>query len=422
MIWNSRWKELPLFWKRVLQRMFTSENIRLVDLTVKCALNFKHFRKCIKSLTPYLACPAPGTEPFGGLREITLLEICDGRLSQSKLFKHPFYRLATMIDNQHQLKVLRLSGKFQATPQSNAVMTAVASTIEKSNLNKLDIMIRPGSELDIDSISQVLLAFVFSATSHNQSLSITIEDPSITFGRPKNLRETETVKNDCAIVTSRVEGQEKKSLIFNIRDTSVLLQIFSKVTVSEPIILSSIVFYMYQEPAGNSQSILHNIVARTVTLHPKVNQGTMGATAHALILNDVISTCELSLESAYCFYSDVHFSSLGKLIAQHAKQFKTLRSLTIDRKITSRETNMYFLRESYNSTLCEALVLLAEVVPLELRLVNMQNYLKMLCKVWKERNINKKLLSLFIRQSSKIEPDVRSVLDTMADIKTILDC
>ena len=400
-------------WTNILRANFCAKDTlsRLTKLKLN-NWNYESFYLSMDLLSPYLGSSTPSLhlQTYKGLKEIEIYSLWDNK--DSKSTDNPLYKFAAIVNNQEQLKTLHLHGRFMATPQFDAVMLAVARLMEKESMESVKLCGFGNTQLNIESVSKVVFSFLFTPTSHKQFFQLSVQGVSTT-GKQKKMIDTHF--EECSHIASTVDGQCMKSLRLDIEQLPSLFPILSKVSV--PITLNTIELDI-GGPA-EKHSLLPNISAISVILNlietgdlvPESHtRCAVGATARALILNGRIT--HLCVSSQTLILPSSYLEGLGKVIAQHAEQFQTLKSIKIRNGLDEEKS-------SVNDSFCESLVSLAQVVPFELRLENMPKHLKKVNKVWKKKKCAKrfsKIVHIPSLYSRNIDEDNKKAVSLMFDI------
>ena len=415
-------------WKNILRENFCAEDTRLSNLVI---LSRDHFSlpMYIDLFSQYLGCPPPTVHlpTYKGLKELVVHTYRDESVS-IKSADQTLYKLAAMIDNQEQLTTLtcELQGFFQATPQSDAVMMAIARLMEKSCMEEVKIC---GTRLNIAPVSKVVSSYLFTPTSHEQVFELLVRDVSSGFmGKGKKVIDTHFTECRYSTSTSTIDGQCMKSLSLDLEQLPSLFAIFSKVPV--PVTLKTIELTI-NGPAAEKHSLLPNLAAHSVilnfkekrngpSLHYAIKDYTtleVGATGRALILNNRIN--HLCVSSSTLPIPSLYLKSLGSVIMKHAEQFQSLQSIKISNG-RSKE-----VLDPNNFAFCKSLISLAQVVPLELRLEHMMQHLRKLIKVWKENKSIKKFAKIVLVISNSNadidEEETTILLDDIAESSSVIN-
>ena len=381
-------RSIPKGWENILQKNFCTENTRLTKVHLNYCFREKLFKKGIKFLSQQLGYSTRSVDlpRYSGLKEIVILNYVHDSKKLLKSSSHPLYKLAVIIEGQDQLKILRLQGSFQATPHCHALMMAIAKSFQKSALEELEISCSRNSQMNATSLSQVLRSYLFTPSAGDQVVKLygsnNIREVT---NKEKKMIDEHFGEHSRAFA---IQDQSKKSLVLSTEQLPCLLPIFSRMPIQ--VTLKKIELVICGPP--ERQSYLPNVAAHSVILnftdadilhHPTSRYTTdeVGATGYTLILNNHIK--HLSVLSTSLLIPKSYFSSLGMILAKHAERYQTLQSITIING--SMKADM----DQCDLTLCESLVSLAQVVPLELKLENMDHFLSMLHKVWKEKAVRK---------------------------------
>ena len=373
-------------WRNILKENFCAQDATLSKLKLKNS-DYESFHLGMELLSPYLGCATASLDlpTYKGLKEIVIHSLWDDKTISSA--EHPLDKLAVIIDNQDQLKTLHLHGRFLATPQSDAVMMAVARLMEKKSVESVKLCGDGHSQLNITSVSKVVSSYLFTPTSHKQVLKLSVHYVSTGFmGRGKKMIDTHF--EECSHIASTVDGQCMKSLSLDLEQLPSLYPIFSKTPI--PVTLKTIELAISGSTA-EKYSLLPSFMANTVTLKLKDTYMSqpgsfeIDATGCALILNDRIN--HLCVSSRFHPIPSSYLNSIGEVIAKHAEHFQTLKYI----EINNGKVKEYHNRGPEDfTTLCESLISLAQVIPLELRLQNMLEHLRDLNQVWKKKNPSEK--------------------------------
>ena len=398
--------QLPKLLNDVLKTNLLSRTSKVRKLKMSSHFPPHPFRTHIEILAPYLSqqfVASSDLTPYRGLQEIEIYNVMDEKAFMTSTRAYPLYKLAAIIENQEQLQKVRLQGMFPATPGCKALMVALAGLVSKRSLKELRVIgTGKGSEVNVDLLAQLLVSYLYSPTSHAQQL--------VLYGlrfttRSKHGRHGPLVHQPrCAI-----EGQDKKSLILDSLELSPLAPVLQQIP---PVSLESLDLSTIN--SSETRSNLPNITASAVIIDFESRCNLeVGATVSALILNSHIK--KLRVSSHYEFIPNSYLSSLGVVIAEHAKLFQTLKSITF------RNSKAKHPKQLCDDTFYSSLIDLAQVVPLELKLQNMEHYLRILHQVWKEKNPAQKFCKLVVFEYPDFANDMPLLQEMAEAIQGVTD-
>ena len=324
----------------------------------------------------------PNFLPYRGLEELEIgcltdeMEIKEGKTVPDHAY--PMSQLAAIIQNQDQLKRVSLHGLYTPTPGCDRLIIALTSLACKPTFNMLCIqgVAFYDSKINSHVVAQLLVSFLTSPTMHEQSLIFC----DVSFVGKCNKCFTDQI----SILPK--ESQEQKTI--SLTRVSLGLEIVDVLTQIPPVCLKQFLLNKINSISSLAALCnLPNITTTELSLEMKTIYENMciGEVLSPLVLNHNIKTLIIKLEQ------DIQLSqqtSLGILISEHAKHFKSLRSITIE------QVSSTCFDEPNISVLYSSLVDLAQVVPLELKLYNMRDQVKVLYHVFKERGAIQKFRKL----------------------------